>query len=67
MIRDKTIDNIELDIAVKNGVPLETVQNVMDFYYDSILKTIESDDFRVIKIDYFGKIVYNTKGKEIEK
>ena len=67
-MNDGVLDAIYLDIASKVGVSSTAVNTVVDSFYKDITKVVASDDTRTIKIDYFGKLVYNPKmkGKSVE-
>lgn len=62
MIIDDVRFKIFNDIAKKHGIDIKDVTKIVDSYYKTVVNIIEEEKAD-IKIDYFGKFIYNEAWK----
>jgi hypothetical protein len=56
---DSTIADVILSTSKTTGVDKEKVLDMIDKYYEGIQEVVQNTTPAVIKIDYFGKLIYN--------
>ncbi len=60
---DSTIADVVLITATKTKVSNDRVLDVLNKYYAGITHIIENEAPSVIKIDFFGKLIFNNAWK----
>lgn len=65
---DEVGESIVKDIAIDLGIPEDKVRNNVLMYFEEISDIIEDDNNEdVIKMNYLGKFVFNTRRKNKEE
>jgi len=62
---DQTIADVILNVSKKLEVDKSKVFDIVDNYYKGVQMVIEEQPPSVIKLDFFGKIIFNNKRKQI--
>jgi hypothetical protein len=60
---DATITDVVLTTATKTNLKSDQVLTILNKYYAGITHIIENEPPSVIKIDFFGKLIYNNAWK----
>jgi nucleoid DNA-binding protein len=64
----KKEEDIIFDIALDVKKNKREVKQTIDFFFKTVGDIIKSEDNRTIKIDYFGKLTYNSvRAAKIQK
>ncbi len=60
---DSTIAEVILHTATKTNTNKDQVLDILDKYYAGVTHIIENTDSSVIKIDFFGKLIFSNAWK----